>query len=382
MKRLAILGSTGSIGEQVLEVVEQFPDRLRVAALTARSGYESLCRQRRRAVESAAGAPVFAGLTNPPADSDLNPAAGPLHTGPEALLEAATLPEVDLVVIAVVGMAGLPPALAALEAGKDVALATKEALVAGGHLMTAAAQRTGARLLPIDSEHSAIFQCLQGSPPEAIRRLILTCSGGPFVATPKDDLAQVTVEQALRHPNWDMGPKITIDSATLMNKGLEIIEAQWLFGVPAPQVEVVIHRQSIIHSMVEFDDSSVLAQLGLPDMRLPIQYALFHPERLANHLPRLNFVEAATLTFEAPDTDRFPALTLAYQAAEAGGSLPAVMNAGNEEAVRRFLKGEIRFPEITAGVARTMAAHEIIPEPSFEDLCAADAWARAAVAEA
>ena len=381
MKRLAILGSTGSIGEQVLDVVEQFTDRLRVVALTARTDHENLCRQMQRASQLAGGASVYAALSAPPEGADRQTPYGDIRSGPEALLEAATLPDVDLVIIAVVGMAGLPPALAALEAGKNVALATKEALVAGGHLMTAAAARTGAALLPIDSEHSAIFQCLQGSQPQEIAKIILTCSGGPFSDTPQEALNEVSVEQALNHPNWDMGPKITIDSATLMNKGLEIIEAQWLFDVTASQIQVIVHRQSIIHSMVEFRDTSVMAQLGLPDMRLPIQYALFYPDRLANHLPRLNLLETAKLTFEAPDTDRFPALNLAYHAAETGGSLPAVMNAANEEAVRLFLQGGRRFPEITDRVAKAMDRHEVIQNPSFEQLVEVDAWARRAAGE-
>jgi len=382
MKRLAILGSTGSIGEQVLDVVEQFPARLRVVALTARTDQATLRRQLQRARQLAEGAPVFAALAEPPADAELHPPEGEIHTGHEALVEAATRDDVDLVIIAVVGMAGLPPALAALEAGKNVALATKEALVAGGELMTAAARRSGAQILPIDSEHSAIFQCLQGSQAPEIREIILTCSGGPFQDTPASELAHVSVAQALRHPNWDMGPKITIDSATLMNKGLEIIEAQWLFGVAPRQVRVVIHRQSIIHSMVEFRDTSVLAQLGRPDMRLPIQYALFYPERLANYLPRLDLLEAAKLTFEPPDTARFPALDLAYHAAETGGSLPAVMSAANEEAVRRFLAQEIGFLEITRRVADVMERHRVAEHPTLTDLLDADAWARRAVGAA
>ncbi len=371
-KRIAILGSTGSIGWQVLDVVDQHPDRLEVVALTARTDREGLEKQ------AARYRPRFVGLTEP--QEPVGEIAGlPVATGPSALTKAATLPEADLVILAVVGTAGLPPSLAALEAGKDVALATKEALVVGGHLMTAAAQRTGAAILPIDSEHSAIFQCLQGSKPEEIERIVLTASGGPFVDTPAADLERMTSEAALQHPIWRMGPKITIDSATLMNKGLEVIEARWLFGVPPSRIGVVVHRQSIIHSLVEFQDSSVLAQLGLPDMRLPIQYALFYPERVANRLPRLSLADARHLTFEEPDRARFRALDLAYQAAEVGGSLPAVLSGGNEEAVDLFLQGRIGFTDIAGRVERAMEAHDVLRTPSFEDIVEVDAWARRTV---
>src|SRR5207248_7258022 len=254
------------------------------------------------------------------------------------------------------------------------ALATKEALVVGGHLMTAAAGKSGAAILPIDSEHSAIFQCLQGSRPEEVERIILTASGGPFVDVPLDRLEAMSPEQALKHPTWRMGPKITIDSATMMNKGLEMIEARWLFNQPPSHIDVVIHRQSIVHSLVQFRDSSVLAQLGLPDMRLPIQYAIFYPERLPNALPRLDLAAAGTLTFERPDRDRFPALSLAYQAAEKGGALPAVLSAANEEAVRLFLEGKITFGEITRRIARAMERHALLACPEFDELLAVDRW--------
>jgi 1-deoxy-D-xylulose-5-phosphate reductoisomerase len=367
MRRVAILGSTGSIGRQTLDVAEWFPDRLRVVALTARGDLASLQAQVERF------RPLYAGLTDPP--------PGPLpegiaSEGAETLLRAATLPEADLVIVAVVGTAGLAPALAALRAGKDVALATKEALVVGGHLMTAAARASGARILPIDSEHSAIWQCLQGGRAEEVERLVLTASGGPFVDRTAEEMAASTVDDALAHPTWRMGGKITIDSATLMNKGLEVIEARWLFDIRPERIDVVVHRQSIIHSLVYFRDSSVMAQLGLPDMRLPIQYALFYPERPLNPLARLDLAACGTLTFEPPDRNRFPALELAFAAARRGGSLPAVLSAANEAAVDLFLRGCIPFPEIAARVGRVMERHAPAPEPDLEELLEIDAWAR------
>lgn len=364
--RIALLGSTGSIGQQTLDVVRQFPDRLEVVALTARSDAETL---RAQAEEFR---PRLVALSHPAAGAGFPG----LRTGPEALVEAASLAEADTVIVAVVGTAGLPPALAALEAGKNVALATKEALVVGGHLMTAAAQRSGATILPIDSEHSAIWQCLRGGREEEVEKLVLTASGGPFVDTPFEEMRSASVAGALNHPTWNMGGKITIDSATLMNKGLEVIEARWLFGLPASRIEVVVHRQSIIHSLVYFRDSSVLAQLGLPDMRLPIQYSLFYPERLENRLERLDLVRCRTLTFEAPDLDRFPALRLAFRAAEAGDSLPAVLSAANEAAVDLFLSGSIRFTEIAERVEWTMNRHRAQPNPGLDALLRIDDWAR------
>jgi 1-deoxy-D-xylulose-5-phosphate reductoisomerase len=368
--RIALLGSTGSIGTQTLDIVRWFPDRLEVVALTARSDSETL----RAQVEEFR--PRFAAVTNPRPDASLETSLGPLRTGPEALVEAAALPEADLVIVSVVGTAGLAPALAALEAGKNVALATKEALVVGGHLMTAAAKKSGATILPIDSEHSAIWQCLRGNQPEEVERLVLTASGGPFVDRTQAEMEQATVANALNHPTWNMGGKITIDSATLMNKGLEVIEAKWLFGIPANRIEVVVHRQSIIHSLVYFRDSSVMAQMGLPDMRLPIQYSLFYPERLPNRLERLDLVKCQNLTFEAPDLDRFPALAMAFAAAETGGSLPCVLSAANEAAVELFLAGRISFPDIARRVERAVNAHSVSPDPHLPELLEIDAWAR------
>jgi 1-deoxy-D-xylulose-5-phosphate reductoisomerase len=370
MTRIALLGSTGSIGTQTLDVVDWFPDRLQVVALTARTDADAL----RAQVEKYQ--PKIAALSEPPAGTVLETAVGPIRTGADALIEAATLPEVDLVIVSVVGTAGLAPALAALEAGKNVALATKEALVVGGHLMTAAAKKSGATILPIDSEHSAIWQCLRGNRAEEVERLVLTASGGPFVDASREVMQQATVQNALNHPTWNMGGKITIDSATLMNKGLEVIEAKWLFGIPASRIDVVVHRQSIIHSLVYYRDSSVMAQMGIPDMRLPIQYSLFYPERLPNRLERLDLVKCRNLTFEAPDLDRFPALGLAFEAAEVAGSLPCVLSAANEAAVDLFLQGHIPFPAIAERVERAMRAHEVAPEPGLEELLQIDAWAR------
>lgn len=375
MIRIAILGSTGSIGRQTLDIVDWFPDRLQVVALTARSDAEAL----RAQVEKYR--PRFAALTHPAAGTPLQSSTGSIHAGEAALVEAATRDDVDLVIVSVVGTAGLAPALAALKAGKNVALATKEALVVGGHLMTAAARASGATILPIDSEHSAIWQALRGNQLEEVENLVLTASGGPFVDKSREEMAAATIANALDHPTWNMGGKITIDSATLMNKGLEVIEARWLFNIPAAAIEVVVHRQSIIHSLVYFRDSSVMAQMGIPDMRLPIQYALFYPERLPNTLERLDLVRCRNLTFEAPDLERFPALGLAFRAAEVGGSLPAVLSAANEVAVDLFLSGQIAFTEIAARVERAMEAHAVRPDPDLPELLEIDAWARRAALE-
>lgn len=369
-KRIAILGSTGSIGKQTLDLVDWFPDRLEVVALTARTDLDTLKAQIDK------HRPQYAAITDPKPLSDLSSPIGSIQTGQHALVEAASLSEADLVIVSVVGTAGLAPALAALEAGKSVALATKEALVVGGHLMTAAAAKSGATILPIDSEHSAIWQCLRGNELEEVEKIVLTASGGPFVDATTEQMAAATIQNALNHPTWNMGGKITIDSATLMNKGLEVIEARWLFGLPASRIEVVVHRQSIIHSLVYFRDSSVVAQLGCPDMRMPIQYSLFYPERLPNELERLDLVKSARLTFEPPDIARFPALRLAFEAAETAGSLPGVMSAANEVAVDAFLAGKTSFPAISATVERVMSRHNVAREPGLAELLDLDAWAR------
>jgi 1-deoxy-D-xylulose-5-phosphate reductoisomerase len=298
--------------------------------------------------------------------------------GDDGLLELATLPEADIVLIAIVGTAGLQPALAAIRAGKDIAVASKEILVMAGEIVMNEARKHGVKVLAVDSEHSAIFQCLDGKPGHAVRSLWLTASGGPFRKTPAEEFASITVERALKHPSWVMGQKITIDSATLFNKGLEMIEARWLFDIEMARVRVVVHPQSVIHSMVEFVDGSMLAQLSTPDMCLPIQYALTYPERKASARVQTNLAALGQLTFEEPDEDRFPSLKLARRAGEVGGTLPAVLNAANEEAVSAFVQRKINFPQISAVVARTMERHQVKEHASLDEILEADAWARKA----
>lgn len=375
MRRLVILGSTGIIGKTALEVAAGLGD-VEVVGLAARRNHELLASQARRwrprvvAVEDAAAADRLR--------ADL-PVGTTLLAGPDAATHLAALRDADVVLVAVVGVAGLRPTLAALEAGHDVALANKESLVAGGHLVVQARARSGARLLPVDSEHSAIAQCLAGQDHGALRRLILTASGGPFLRRPLTALPSVTVEEALAHPIWNMGPKVTIDSATLMNKGLEIIEAHWLFGVPAERIDVVIHPQGVVHSMVEFVDGAVLAQLGRPDMRGPIQYALTAPGRRPGPVAPLAW-DDVRLSFERPSPERFPALALARGALAQGGTATAVLNAANEVAVERFLGGAIRFPEIAETVAEVVSRHRPRPAPTLDEVLEADAWARSEAA--
>ena len=379
-KRITVLGSTGSVGEQTLEVVGTFPERYRVVALAAGSNAEKLAEQVRR------HRPERVSLADPEAASALGEALRDVEVEigvGEAGLAAVAESEADLVVAAIVGAAGLPPTLAALRAGRDVALANKEALVMAGALVLRDARASGARLLPVDSEHSAIFQALGGEPRESVSRLILTASGGPFRTWSDDRIARASVEEALDHPNWEMGPKITIDSATLMNKGLEVIEARWLFDVPPERVDIVVHPQSIVHSLVEFSDSSVIAQLGLPDMRVPIAVALAHPERLELDLPRLDLATVAQLTFEAPDSKRFPCLDLAYRALAGDEAAPAVLNAANEVAVEAFLAGELPFPGIASTNAAVLEAHLAkvakdgpVALREIFDVLQADAWGR------
>lgn len=374
--RLVILGSTGSIGRAALDVASALGD-VEVIGLAARSGGEELAVQAQRwrpravAVEEPAAAERLRGVL---------PLGVRLLIGPDAATELAALPEADMVLVAVVGVAGLRPTLAALDAGHDVALANKETLVAGGHLVKAARERTGARLLPVDSEHSAVFQCLAGEDPAAVRRLILTASGGPFLRRPVADLGTVTVEETLAHPTWTMGRKVTVDSATLMNKGLEIIEAHWLFEIPQDQIEVVIHPQSLVHSMVEFTDGSTIAQVARPDMRGPIQHALLGGRRRPGLVAPMEWDHIA-LTFERPEPERFPAVALAREALRLGGTAPVVLNAANEVAVERFLGGVIRFPGIAATVAEVLARHEPRPAPTIEAVLETDAWARARASE-
>jgi len=375
VKRLAILGSTGSIGVSTLAVVAQHPGEFAVAGLAAGQNVKLLAeqiRQFRPALVSVQDEVVAAGL------KELLPQTGApeILWGAQGACRVATAPGVDLVVSAMVGAVGLEPTLAAVQAGIPVALANKETLVAAGPLVMAAAKERGVPLIPVDSEHSAIFQSLQGQRHEDIRRLWLTASGGPFRTWEAARLARATPQQALRHPNWNMGAKITIDSATMMNKALEVIEAGVLFGLPVSQIEVVIHPQSIVHSLVEFVDGSVLAQMGVPDMRLPIAYALSYPRRLPLNSPPLNLGKAGQLTFEAPDLGRFPGLKLGYEAARRGGTMPAVLNAANEVAVAAFLNGHLNFPGIPRVVADTMAAHQLQALESLDQVLAVNRWAR------
>ncbi|HZT43908.1 MAG TPA: 1-deoxy-D-xylulose-5-phosphate reductoisomerase [Chthonomonadaceae bacterium] len=380
MKRLVILGSTGSIGTQVLDVMRRLPDRFEIVGLSANNNTGLLAEQ-----ANAFGAKIVS-ITNAARAEEVRAALRSggrnlkVVSGVEGMCEVATQPQADLVVVAVAGAIGIAPTHAALSAGKDIALASKEVLVAAGEATMALAKSRGAAILPIDSEHSAIFQCLQGSLEDSIERILLTASGGPFRTTPIKDLAAVTPEQALRHPTWNMGGLVTINSATLMNKALEIIEARWLFDVPVEHVDVVIHPQSIVHSMVRFRDGSTLAQLGLPDMRLPIQYALLYPERVDTGLPRMEIQDFAGLTFEAPDLAKFPSLGLARRAVEQGGTMPAVMNAANEAAVGLFLERRISFPEIIRRIEGTMDRHDPLPS-TLSNVLETDAWARRQVQE-
>ncbi|MBU3936699.1 MAG: 1-deoxy-D-xylulose-5-phosphate reductoisomerase [Proteobacteria bacterium] len=354
MKNISLLGSTGSIGRNVLEVVRQFPGRFRVVGLAAGANGRLL----REQIEAFNPEKVSIGdakLAGELAQSLPPGWSEKILVGTPGNVAVATLPEADTVVSAIVGAAGLTPTMAAIEAGKNIALANKETLVMAGHLVMAAAKRCKVTLLPIDSEHSAIAQALEAGKKADVNKLILTASGGPFRNFAERDLWSVTPEQALAHPNWDMGKKISIDSATLMNKGLEVIEARWLFDIDVENIEVLIHPQSIVHSMVEYIDGSVVSQMGVPDMRIPIAYALSYPERLRMNLPRLNLASASDLSFSRPDFEKFPALKLAYQVCKRGGSLPAVLNAANEIAVDAFLSGTIRFPEIALVVAETVS---------------------------
>ena len=373
MKKVVVLGSTGSIGTSTLKVAEDLPDRIRLLGLAAGNNTELLLDQARK------HQPEAICITDPAKAQELSDSLGTacdVFSGDEGLLKLATLPAADIVLIAIVGTAGLQPALAAIRAGKDIAVASKEILVMAGETVMSEARKYGVRVLAVDSEHSAIFQCLDGKPSASVRKLWLTASGGPFRGTPKEEFANITVERALKHPSWVMGNKITIDSATLFNKGLEMIEARWLFDIEMARVGVVVHPQSVIHSMVEFVDGSLLAQLSTPDMCLPIQYALTYPDRAPSERVQTDFPKIANLTFEEPDLERFPSLSLARRAGEVGGTLPAVLNAANEVAVEAFVNRKINFPQITETVRRTMDAHQIQAHPTLEQILAADAWAR------
>ena len=373
-KRVALLGSTGSIGVQTLEVIRSHPDRFEVEVLTAQNNAELLVKQ---ALEFIPNAVVICNEDKYRLVKEvLDPHGIKVYTGDQALAQVVEMDTIDVVLTALVGYAGLIPTLHAIEAGKNIALANKETLVVAGELVTRLARTKGVNIYPVDSEHSAIFQCLVGEFHNPIEKLILTASGGPFRGKDRDFLKRVTKEQALKHPNWDMGAKITIDSASLMNKGLEVIEAKWLFGVTASQIEVVVHPQSIVHSLIQFEDGSIKAQLGLPDMRIPIQFALTCPDRYPSDFPRFDFAQYPTLNFEKPDTTTFRNLRLAYDALEKGGNAACVLNASNEVAVEAFLKDRIGFLEMSDIIEETLIAVDFVKQPSLEDFIETDKKSR------
>lgn len=364
-KHIAILGSTGSIGRQALEVIDQHPDVFQVEVLTAQNNTPLLISQARKFKPNAvviANQEHYQELKSGLSGEDIK-----VYTGDNALASVVQMDTVDLVLTGLVGYSGLLPTIRAIEAGKPIALANKETLVVAGELITKLAREKGVNIYPVDSEHSAIFQCLVGEFHNKIEKVILTASGGPFRGMKRNQLVNVTKAEALRHPNWNMGDKVTIDSATLMNKGLEVIEARWLFGLRADQVEVVVHPQSIIHSLVQFEDGSIKAQLGLPDMRLPIQFALTYPDRLKSPFPRFDFKNYPALNFEKPDTETFRNLALAFEALNKGGNMPCVLNAANEVAVAEFLKDKVGFLEMSAVVEQCLNKMAYIKNPSFED---------------
>jgi 1-deoxy-D-xylulose-5-phosphate reductoisomerase len=373
MKNVVLLGSTGSIGTSTIKVAGDLPDQIRLLGLAAGNNAELLLEQSRQ------HRPEAISISDAAKAGELRDTLGTateVFSGANGLIKLATLPGADIVLIAIVGTAGLQPALAAIRAGKDIAVASKEILVMAGEIVMREARQHGVRVLAVDSEHSAIFQCLDGKPPGSVRKLWLTASGGPFRNTPKEEFPGITVERALKHPSWVMGRKITIDCATLFNKGLEMIEARWLFDIGMERVGVVVHPQSVVHSMVEFVDGSMLAQLSTPDMCLPIQYALTYPERVSSERVQTNLARLGSLTFEEPDVDRFPALALARRAGEIGGTLPAVLNAANEMAVEAFVNGQINFPQIAETVRHAMDRHQVVSHPTLEQILEADAWAR------
>lgn len=371
MKKIGVMGSTGSIGTQTLEIVRKYPDRLKVCALAAGSNVELLEKQAREFK------PEFAVMWSEQTASDLRERLADTEVkiacGMEGLLQMAALPEMDILVTAIVGMIGIRPTIEAIRAHKDIALANKETLVTAGHLIMPLARENGVRILPVDSEHSAIFQSLQGEKKSQIRKILLTASGGPFRGKTRRELAGMKAEDALKHPNWSMGKKVTIDSSTLVNKGLEVMEARWLFDVGLSDIQVVIHPESILHSAVEYHDGAVIGQMGVPDMKLPIQYALFYPDRF--EVPgnkRLNLFDIGKLTFETPDTETFAGLRLAFEAAEAGGTMPTVFNAANEKAVSLFLENKIRFLQIAEVIEAAMDAHETADNPTVEQILEAE----------
>ncbi len=368
-KRIAILGSTGSIGTQTLEIVRNNPD-LRVVALAAGANVE------RMEVQIREFHPAVAGMWTESAAADLKARVADLEvkvvSGMEGLLEIAALPQSQVLVTAIVGMIGIRPTIAAIQAGKDIALANKETLVTAGHIIMPLSREKGVSILPVDSEHSAIFQSLNGEPAGRVEKILLTASGGPFRGKTRQQLAQMKAEDALRHPNWNMGPKVTVDSSTLVNKGLEVMEARWLFDVALEKIQVLVHPQSILHSAVQFVDGAVMGQMGIPDMKLPIQYALFYPDRRPMEGKRVDFTQLGQLTFEEPDTDTFPGLALAYRSAERGGTMPTVFNAANEKAVALFLEGKIGYLQIPELIADAMERHRVVENPTVEQILEAE----------
>ena len=372
MKKIAILGSTGSIGTQTLDVIRAHSDELEVVALAAGSNKERLKEQIREFH------PELVSLSDEKKAQELKEElageAVEVVCGMDGLIEVAGIDSADVVVTAVVGMMGILPTMEAIRKGKDIALANKETLVTAGHLIIPMAREYGVSILPVDSEHSAIFQCLQGEPKKALDKILLTASGGPFRGKNAEFLETVTLEDALNHPNWSMGPKITIDSSTMVNKGLEVMEAKWLFGVDYSQIEVVIQPQSIVHSMVQYIDGAVIAQLGTPDMRVPIEYALFYPERRSLPGDRLDFSKLSQITFEKPDYKVFRGLSLAIEAGKTGGTMPTVFNAANERAVAKFLKGEIKYTDIVRSIEKCMDAHKVSAHPDLEEILATEQW--------
>ncbi len=372
MKNIVILGSTGSIGTQTLEILDSYPEKLQVVALAAGHNYKKMEEQIRKYH------PLYAVMWEEEAAKSLALLVKDLPVkvlfGMDGLVEIATAREADVVLTAVVGMIGIKPTIAAIKAHKDIALANKETLVTAGHIIMPLARECGVSILPVDSEHSAIFQSLQGQPKKKVEKILLTASGGPFRGKSREELVHKTVADALKHPNWSMGRKITIDSATMVNKGLEVMEAGWLFDVSSDQIQVVVHPQSIIHSMVEYVDGAVMAQLGMPDMKLPIQYALFYPDRLPMADNRIDFYKLGQITFEEPDLNTFVGLKLGYDAFVAGGSMPTVYNAANERAVSMFLDGKIRFLDIADIIAEAMSNHKVISNPDLSEILMTESW--------
>jgi 1-deoxy-D-xylulose-5-phosphate reductoisomerase len=374
MKRLAVLGSTGSIGVNTLDIAGRFENEFRVIALSAGTNIPLLRKQIERFKPNVVS--VLNETLSDTLKKEISPGETEVLFGVEGLIQIASLPEIDLVVSALVGAVGLIPTISAIKAKKTIALANKESLVMAGKIIVEEARENGVTILPVDSEHSAIFQVLAGRPKDEVKRIILTASGGPFLNLPYEKMKEVTSKDALHHPTWDMGKKVSIDSASLMNKGLEVIEARWLFGVSTERIAVQIHPQSIIHSMVEYIDGSIVAQMGITDMRIPISYALSYPERLRLDLPSLDLSQLEGLTFLPPDTERFPCLGLAYRSMEMGETMPAVLNAANEMAVNSFLEETIKFTDIPKVVVEVMEAHEVKPLMTLDDALRADQWAR------